>query len=105
MKRSVWTARRYLLPSFDMNIGNGALSKAHESRARSVRVSSSTKQAPTIRLGDAPSPLGLADKLCARNSCALIMFAIQRPPVIEPCPLPLPLETKTWTRQVVSGIA
>ena len=30
MKRSVWTASLYLLPSLDMKIGNGALSKAHD---------------------------------------------------------------------------
>src|SRR5882762_1795755 len=76
MKRSVWTASLYLLPSLDMNIGNGALSKAQDSRARSVRLLSSTKQAPTIRLGPAPSPLDFVDKLAARKSCSLITFAI-----------------------------
>jgi hypothetical protein len=61
MKRSVWTASLNLLPSLDMKIGKGALSKAHDKRARSVRLSSSTKQAPTIRLGAAPSLLDFAD--------------------------------------------
>src|SRR5271155_1861192 len=83
MKRSVWTASLNLFPSFDMKIGNGALSKAHERRARSVTLWSSTKHAPTILLGAAPSPLGFADKLSARKSCSLIMFAIERRWVFE----------------------